>query len=208
MRVYEQFIRRIGKKIEYVVQKEKRGFGHAVYQCRNFADNKPVLLVLGDTIYRTDNEKNCTDQLLEAFEKTKKTTLSIHRIAAENIIHYGVLTGKWIDREPGKKIMEVQQIVEKPDLSYAERFLNPIVDKDKKEYYSVFGEYVLTSDVFDVLGKNIEENMTVNGEIQLTDALEEVRRKNALYGFAVDGTMFDVGIPQAYVNTVVGYAKK
>ncbi|MEI6577963.1 MAG: sugar phosphate nucleotidyltransferase, partial [Eubacteriales bacterium] len=207
MRQYEQFIRRIGSKIEYVVQKERRGFGHAVYQCRRFAENQPVLLVLGDTIYRTNNDKSCTDQLLNAFEKTKKTTVSIHRTEPENVIHYGIMAGKWADFPGGEKMIEVQKFVEKPDLDYANKFLAMPSKSDGTTFYSVFGEYVLTPEVFDFLAEHIKNNVTFKGEIQLTFALEEVSKSSGLYGFIVEGTMFDVGMPQAYVDTVAGFAK-
>lgn len=207
MKRYEQLICRIGAKIEYAVQKERRGFGHAVYQGRYFADNSPVLLVLGDTIYRSGNEKNCTDQLLNAFEKTKKTTVSIHPVELEDVIHYGILTGKWTDIIADEKIMAVQKFVEKPTEEDARKHLSTSSRDHENRYYSVFGEYVLTPEVFDVLGKNIEKNMTTKGEIQLTDALDEVRRKSGLYAYVVDGEMFDTGIPSAYVNSVARFAK-
>jgi len=207
MKRYEQLICRIGAKIEYAVQKERRGFGHAVYQGRYFADNSPVLLVLGDTIYRSGNEKNCTDQLLNAFEKTKKTTVSIHPVELEDVVHYGILTGKWTDIIADEKIMAVQKFVEKPNEEDARKHLSTSSQDHEKRYYSVFGEYVLTPEVFDVLGKNIEKNMTTKGEIQLTDALDEVRRKSGLYAYVVDGEMFDTGIPSAYVNSVARFAK-
>jgi len=207
MKLYEEFIHHIGSKIEYVVQKERRGFGHAVYQCRHFAGNQPVLLILGDTVYRTGNEKSCTDQLLDAFEKTKKTTVSIHPVALNDVVHYGILTGKWVANAEDEKLMEVHKFVEKPGVEYAKKNLGIPSKETIKLYYSVFGEYVLTPEIFDVLGKNIEENVTTNGEIQLTDALDEVRKISGLFGFAVDGSMFDVGIPQAYVGTVAGFAK-
>lgn len=207
LRFYEQFIRRIGNHIEYVVQKEKRGFGHAVYQCRDFAGNQPVLLALGDTIYRSENDKNCTVQLLEAFEKTQKTTLSIHTIEASGVVHYGVLSGVWDERFSGGKILEVRRLMEKPSVEQAKESLRMPGDTQGNSFFSVFGEYVLTPDVFEALERHIDGNVTSNGEIQLTDALDKVRQNDALFGFAVDGAMFDVGIPQAYVDTVTQYCK-
>lgn len=50
---YENLLRKIRKKITYIVQKERKGFGHAVYLCREFAGDEPVLLLLGDMIYRS-----------------------------------------------------------------------------------------------------------------------------------------------------------
>jgi UTP-glucose-1-phosphate uridylyltransferase/mevalonate kinase len=207
IRQYEQIIRRIGNKIEYVVQNDKRGFGHAVYLCRQFTAGKPVLLLLGDTIYRTENEKNCTEQLLEAYDKTKKNTLSIHKIEIEDVINYGLVTGKWLDQDPDERMMEVQKIVEKPSEEYAKEFLQVPSEPGKFAYYAVFGEYVLTPEVFTVLGKNIEDNITMNGEIQLTDALDEIRQELGLNGYVVDGRMFDVGIPRVYAESIAEFGK-
>jgi UTP-glucose-1-phosphate uridylyltransferase/mevalonate kinase len=206
LRGYQELILRIGKKIEYAVQKEKRGFGHAVYQCRQFADDKPVLLLLGDTIYRSRNNSSCTEQLLAAFEQTQKTTLSIHPVQLDTVIHYGILTGKWIDQD--NKIMIVKEMVEKPSVEYAGSFLGTRTGEDKPQYFSVFGEYVLTPEVFNILERNISENSAASSEIQLTDALNEVGKTSGLYGYAADGEMFDVGIPQAYMETVTKFAGK
>jgi UTP-glucose-1-phosphate uridylyltransferase/mevalonate kinase len=201
---YEQMIRQIGEKMEFVLQKEKKGFGHAVYQCRQFADGRPVLLLLGDTIYHSHTETTCTEQLLKAFEQTKLTTVSIHRVALENVGNYGILTGKWIGKE--QSILNIHEIVEKPTVEYAQNFLGIPSGQQEREYYAIFGEYVLTPEVFDVLSKNIEENIKSNDEIQLTDALDEVRQTNGLCGYLVDGDMFDIGNPKAYVDTMARFS--
>lgn len=71
-REYEEKILRIGKKITYVYQKERKGFGHAVYQCREFTNNEPVLLLLGDMIYQSYEDKTCSRQLIDAYEETAR----------------------------------------------------------------------------------------------------------------------------------------
>jgi len=58
MRNYEQTIQNIGNKINYCIQKKRLGFGHAVYQCRNFYDGEPSPLLLGDTIYSSNEKRN------------------------------------------------------------------------------------------------------------------------------------------------------
>lgn len=63
-----------------VYQTEKRGFGHAVSLAANFAANEPVLLLLGDTIYRSNKSKPCALQLMEAYEKYSKPMIAIHSI--------------------------------------------------------------------------------------------------------------------------------
>src|SRR5574344_1440240 len=50
MQEYENIILDIGKKLTYVYQNEKRGFGHSVYQALAFTNGEPVLLLLGSTL--------------------------------------------------------------------------------------------------------------------------------------------------------------
>ena len=66
---YENRILDIGKHLHYVYQREKRGFGHAVYQAAQFAGNEPVLLLLGDTLYRSDTNKPCALQMVEEYPR-------------------------------------------------------------------------------------------------------------------------------------------
>lgn len=202
----ERFLKRIGDRIEYVIQDEQRGFGHAVYQCREFTGEQAVLLLLGDTVYRSHARKTCTEQLLEAFEQTKKTTVSVHRIPLKDVAHYGVLAGKWVDAE--RQMMAVEEIVEKPTVDYARDFLATPCEGLDSAYFSVFGEYVLTPRVFDILQKNIERSGEQGDEVQLTDALEETRKKEGLFGFAVRGEMYDTGMPEAYLRSIASFARK
>lgn len=74
------YILDIGKRLHYVYQREKRGFGHAVYQAAQFARNEPVMLLLGDTIYRSDSNKPCALQLIEEYERYNTLMVSIHKI--------------------------------------------------------------------------------------------------------------------------------
>ncbi|WP_461257358.1 sugar phosphate nucleotidyltransferase, partial [Treponema sp. R80B11-R83G3] len=89
---YENKIIEIGKKITFCIQKEKKGFGHAVFQGRDFCGDEPVLLLLGDTIYRSGMQKTCSVQLIEAYERLDTPVVSIHKIPVEQVVHYGILS--------------------------------------------------------------------------------------------------------------------
>ena len=65
---YEDFIVGLKSKIHYVYQRERKGFGHAVYQSCEFADGEPVLLLLGDTIYESAIGKTCSQQMIDTYE--------------------------------------------------------------------------------------------------------------------------------------------
>ena len=203
---YEDKIIEIGKKVTYVFQKERLGFGHAVYQCRDFAKSEPVLLLLGDMVYQSNTKENCTQQLVHAFERCGKAMVSIHTVESEEVIHYGILQGQWEDES--ENLLKVEQMVEKPSKEYAVDNLGVQSSrKEEKEFYSVFGQYVLTPAVFVELENNIKLGQMVNGEYQLTDALDQVREKYGLFGFKPDGKSFDLGLPEAYRETMWNFGK-
>ena len=204
---YENHILDIGKRLHYVYQREKRGFGHAVYQAAQFARNEPVLLLLGDTIYRSDSNKPCALQLIEEYERYNSLMVSIHSIPLSDVSHYGILHGVWEDKE--NAILNVDIMHEKPKSSYAEEFLGVRNKQGEKEYYSVFGQYILTPEVFaqlheDIMQKEIDGDHV--SEIELTSALEAVRQRSGMMGVRLKGRMFDMGNPAALTRCVEEYA--
>ena len=204
---YERHILDIGKRLTYVYQTEKKGFGDAVYRCVDFAANEPVLLLLGDTIYRSNTNKCCALQFIEAFEKYNKPMMSIHEIPLEKVCYYGVTSGKWIDSK--EHVLNMSNITEKPSSAYAEENLgvSSLTVKGAKSYYCAFGSYILTKEVFAQLKDNINNNVVnAKGEVELTTALEQVRQQNGLLGVILDGQMFDIGVPNEYRNTMCNFA--
>ena len=205
---YENHILDIGKKLHYVYQREKRGFGHAVYQAAQFAGSEPVLLLLGDTLYRSDTNKPCALQMIEDYERYNRLMVSIHPIPLAEVSRYGILHGVWEDKDDS--ILNVTSMVEKPKASYAEEYLATRNKKGEKEYYSVFGQYVLTPEVFaqlheDIMQKEIDGDHVT--EIELTSALEAVRKRSGMVGVRLRGRMFDMGNPNALSNTIQMFAK-
>ena len=76
-----------------------------------------------------------------------------------------------------------------------------------KKYYAVFGEYILTEDVFKLLKENIKNNKKENGEFQITSVLDEVREKDGMIAFIPQGEMLDVGNVNAYKDTFIEKSK-
>ena len=113
---YESKIQKIGKKIKYIHQKEKLGLGHAVSLCEEFANKEPVLLVLGDQIYRSNTNKSCTEQFLENFSMTGKLSVSVCEVPLESVSKYGILCGKI---ENNSDYFYVDKMVEKPEKDIA-----------------------------------------------------------------------------------------
>jgi putative aldouronate transport system substrate-binding protein len=205
-REYEEKILRIGKKITYVYQKERKGFGHAVYQCREFTNNEPVLLLLGDMIYQSYEDKTCSRQLIDAYEETGKTMVSMQAVPLENVSSYGILAGTW--ENESENLLKVTSMVEKPNVADAKDSLKVKTRKDGDKYFCAYGQYVLTPEVFEALEYNIENNITTKGEIQLTDALDSVRETYGIRGFVFNGKVYDVGTADNYRETLNTFCRE
>lgn len=205
MQEYEKKIQKIAKKLTFCIPKEQLGFGHAVYQCKEFTQNEPVLLLLRDTIYESSTDIPCTKQLINAYCKFGQSLVAVHAVELEDVVHYGIFAGAWEDE--AEQLMKLSVIAEKPSVEYARDFLNVPSRKKKENYYAAFGAYILTHEVFDRLGEMILENETSGGEIQLTDALSYVRQKYGMMGFVPQGKSFDIGNAKAYRETVKKFGK-
>ena len=204
---YENHILDIGKRLRYVYQREKRGFGHAVFQAAEFAGDDPVLLLLGDTIYRSENNNPCALQMIQEYEKYNQLMISIHPVPLAEVSHYGILSGVWEDKD--HSVLNVSVMQEKPKASYAEEFLGVRNAEGQKEYYSVFGQYILTPEVFEQLRADIKQADAEGDhtrEIELTAALEAVRKNSGMMGIQLRGKMYDMGNPNALRRCVEEYA--
>ena len=207
-REYENHILDIGKRLHYVYQREKRGFGHAVYQAVDFTRGEPVLLLLGDTLYRSLSNKPCALQLIEQYERYNQLMVSIHPVPLDQVSHYGILSGVWEDKN--QTILNVGQMTEKPKSSYAEEYLGVRDSEGVHHYYSVFGQYILTQEVFEQLERDIQDADQAGDhqrEIELTTALERVRQQSGMVGVQLRGEMYDMGNPVAFRHAVIKYSE-
>ena len=207
---YEMRILDIGKHLHYVYQRERRGFGHAVYQAAEFAHGEPVLLMLGDTLYRSTTNKTCALQLIEAYEKYNRPTLGLYPVPLAEVSHFGIMSGVWEDKD--EQVLSVREFCEKPKSSYAEEFLGVRGKNGEKEYCSVFGQYIITPEVFaqleaDIQAADSQSSPLNHKEIELTAALDKVRQKSGMTAIRLKGERYDMGNPQALANAVAHMAK-
>ena len=131
-----------------------------------------------------------------------------HPIPLAEVSRYGILHGVWEDKS--HTALNVTSMHEKPKASYAEEFLGVRDNNGQKEYYSVFGQYILTPEVFsqlhqDIMQKEIDGDHVT--EIELTSALEAVRKRSGMMGIRLKGRMYDMGNPNALVKAVEEFSK-
>ncbi|MCH5302432.1 MAG: hypothetical protein J1E77_06285 [Prevotella sp.] len=204
---YENRIFNIGKRLRYVYQREKRGFGHAVYQAADFTHGEPVLLMLGDTLYRSLTNKPCALQLIEEYERYNCPIVGLYPVALSEVSHFGIMTGVWEDKE--ERMLNVSQLCEKPTSFKAEKDLGVRNSMGGREYCSVFGQYILTPEVFEQLAADIKQADEAGDrlrEIELTSALEAVRSRIGMMGVRLYSQRFDMGNPAALVDTIAKFS--
>lgn len=205
MREINVAIQRLGQKITYIYQREQLGFGHAVYQARDFAGDDPVLMLLGDHIYSSDDPMNCAEQLMEAYEHSGMMTIALDEVDLDHAMYYGVVTGQFVDED--ERILQIADIVEKPTRDYAEAHMGVKDKKGNDRLYCVFGQYVLTQRVFELLERSITGEQCEKSEYELTSVLKEVCISEGIVGYRMNGRRYDIGIPEAYKSTISTFSR-
>lgn len=205
MQQYEQKYQRIIKKIRFAYQETPKGFGHAVFQAAEFAGNEPVLLLLGDTVYKTGSGVSCAKQLLEAYNRCGKPVVAIQSADIEHIDNFGVFSGVW--ENPQETVMRCTRIAEKPGIDYARDYLS-VHCSDGDKVFSAFGCYVLTQKVFERLKFMIDNSiLNAKGEVEFTDALAHVAETDDVFALRINGSSYDLGNADAYRKAVSEFGK-
>lgn len=196
---YSRKILAIGQHVTFVVQTTQEGFGHAIYCAHEKIGNEPFLLMLGDHIYRSNSEKTCARQLIEAYQQHGISVVGLRQTSESDIGNFGTVTG--VIMPDDIRMITLTEFAEKPTLEYARSNLR-MPDLPEDEYLTVFGQYIIKPEIFDFLEENIRNNVREHGEFQLTSTLDRLRKQDGFLGLVIDGQRFDIGIPEYYLNTL------
>jgi UTP-glucose-1-phosphate uridylyltransferase/mevalonate kinase len=202
-RDYSDYLRDIGRRIHFVVQEKQEGFGHAVYCAREWVGQEPFLLLLGDHLYRSQTDVSCARQLLDVYEKRQVSAVGLMVTPEDSIGNFGAATGDWTEEE---NVLNVTEFAEKPTVDYARAKLR-VEGVEEGRYLTVFGQYIIRPEIFQILEDQIEGNLRQAGEFQLTPALEDLRKRDGFLGALVQGRRYDIGAPEAYVQTVAEFSR-
>ena len=201
LRAYAERILEIGRHVKFVTQPAQEGFGHAVYLAREAVGDEPFLLMLGDHLYRSGNEKPCARQLVEAYTCSGVSVVGLRRTPEAEIGKFGTVTGQWIEEG---RLLNISELAEKPTPDYARACLR-VAGLPEGQYLTLFGQYIVNSKLFDYLEEQISTNARERGEFQLTSALEQLRQEDGFLGLLIDGQCFDIGVPEGYLNTLASF---
>lgn len=180
-------IRKIAEMADvfYVRQRAALGLGHAVLCAKNWTMGEPFAVFLGDDIIFA--ETPCIKQMINIYEEKKCSILGVMEVEREETSKFGIIEGKDI----GDSLIEITNIVEKPE------------PKDAPSTTAVVGRYVFTPQIFEEI-ENTKEG--VGGEIQLTDAIKSLLRKEKVYAYRFKGKRYDIGDKLGFLKATVEIA--
>ncbi|ALB47616.1 UTP--glucose-1-phosphate uridylyltransferase GalU [Clostridium beijerinckii] len=172
--------------IHYIRQKEPKGLGHAIYCAKSFVGDEPFAILLGDDIVYNEG-KPCLKQLIDCYDQYKTTILGVQSVDVENVSKYGIVDGVEIE----DRVCKVKDLIEKPS------------QEDAPSNTAILGRYIVTPEIFKIL-KNVKPGK--GNEIQLTDALLELLKTEAIYAYNFEGRRYDVGDKLGFLEATVEYA--
>ena len=199
---YSEYLQELGKKIVLLTQQQQEGYGHAVFCAKNWVQNEPFLLMLGDHVYKSDIDKSCARQIVELYAQVKQSVVSLTTMPAEIIGKAGCITGVWQELN---SLLRITQLAEKPSIDYARQHLR-VEGMAEDECLCVFGLYVLTPKIFDYLAESIQQNSRYRGEFQLTTCLDQLCQAEGMTGYVIKGKYFDTGLPDTYRQTLIDFS--
>lgn len=175
--------------VAYVRQKEALGLGHAVLMARELVGNEPFAVLLADDVI--DGEVPCLKQMMDVFDETQCSVIATQVIEGPAISSYGVLDVKPADGRFQGRLFEINNMVEKPRQQEAPSKL------------AIIGRYILTPAVFEAL---TQIQAGSGGELQLTDGMRLLLKKEKIYSYVFEGRRHDTGDKLGFLKATVEFA--
>ena len=175
--------------IHFVRQGEPRGLGHAVLRARAHVGDHPFAVLLGDDLI--DERDPLLTTMLEEHRRTGAAIVALMEVDPDSIHMYGAAAVEATDTDG---VVKVTGLVEKPK------------KEDAPSNLAIIGRYVLSPDVFEILERTEPGK---GGEIQLTDALQEMAADTdgpGVLGVVFGGRRYDTGDRVDYIKAIVQLA--
>lgn len=176
-------------RLQFLEQKERLGYGHAVWLAKDFTAGKPVLLMVGDHVYLSRAAQSCAQQLIEVARREECIVSAVQATHESKLPYYGAIGGHLTD--PHGHVYQVDAVVEKPTPTEAEQRL--IVPGLRAGHYlCFFGMHVLTPGVFNLLDELVGLYGSKGG-VHLSPALAKSVRSERYLALEIDGRRYDIG---------------
>lgn len=176
----------------YVRQPRSLGLGHAVLCAEHLVGNEPFAVLLADDLMvgldaGLQPGQPVMAQMAEQFAVLGRSVLAVQEVPPEQTRRYGIVAGE----KTGERLMKVSAMVEKPAPELAPSRM------------AVAGRYILTPAVFEHIRN---QKPGVGGELQLTDGIASLMKKEAVYAYEYFGKRYDCGSKEGFLEATVELA--
>lgn len=178
--------------IQYVRQKTPLGLGHAILMAKSFVGNEPFAVLLGDdvVIQPEGSQVTAIGECIDLYLKYKASVVGVQYVKDEDVSKYGIVEPDG-EFDPATKSVKLKGMIEKPLKEYS------------PSNYAILGRYVLTPNIF----KELEEtDIDVRGEIEITNAIMSLSKKEPVYAKEFSGKRYDIGSKVGYVEATIDVA--
>jgi UTP--glucose-1-phosphate uridylyltransferase len=180
----EQLVPETGT-IVYTRQNEPLGLGHAIWCARDIVGDEPFAVLLADDLIKS--KQPVLSQMIQRFDRLRASIAAVMEVDKDQTDKYGI-----IDADPIEdSVVRVRGMVEKP------------APEEAPSNLAIIGRYILTPKIFHFLGK---KQTGAGGEIQLTDAMQQLLKTQPIFGYKFEGTRFDCGDKAGFQMANIAYA--
>jgi len=169
----------------YVRQAQALGLGHAVLCGQRLVGNQPFAVLLADDLMV--GNPPVLKQMVEQYAEWRASIIAVQEVPAEQTRRYGIVAGNAVN----DRIVDVQSIVEKP------------APEDAPSRLGVAGRYILTPGVFLEIAS---QKKGVGGELQLTDGIASLLRREKVFAYRYEGRRYDCGSKEGFLEANVELA--
>jgi len=171
----------------FIRQSEALGLGHAVLCAEPAVGNGPFAVLLPDDLIYNKGGASCMQQMVEVYNQKQGSVIGTQTVAITESDKYGMVAGPKL----GDRVARVDEIVEKP------------APAEAPSDQAVVGRYILTPEIFNKL-RTTERG--AGNEIQLTDAIAELRKTEEIFAYSFEGRRYDCGSKNGYLEANVEIA--
>ena len=169
--------------IHYTRQGDPRGLGHAVLRGKSHVAEHSFAVLLGDDVI--DSRDVLLSKMIEVHEATGDNVIALMEVDPATIHMYGCAS---VETTDDPEVVKVTGLVEKP------------AREDAPSNLAVIGRYVLRQEMFDILEKTEPGR---GGEIQLTDGIAQLLRREKVFAYRYEGTRYDCGSKLGFLQATV-----
>jgi UTP--glucose-1-phosphate uridylyltransferase len=166
-------------------QQEPLGLGHAIWCARNLVGDEPFAVLLPDMVMKA--APGCLRQMMDVYEaRGGGNVLAVEETAWDQVHRYGIVSpSRWDGNH-----FDIAAMVEKPK------------HEDAPSNLMISGRYLLQPEIFDVLA---QQAPGAGGEIQITDAMISLMKRQQFHGVKFHGTTYDCGDRLGFLTANVAF---